>query len=152
MPSGDAPAVATLLTLATVSLLGGAASAAPPRAGGTFRIAVAGVGLTGLPRFATIDPALSAYLAEPIVLRVGCANSIQAPVETLVLHDLQADEGSNSIDPDDRQASRTNSNRRRTTRYVSDHSTRDLQSTGVADATEHRHDAGDRVFEPHGLG
>jgi hypothetical protein len=62
---------------------------------------------------------------------------------------------SNSFDPGDRQASTTSSNRRRTTKYVSDHSTRNLQRTGVADATEpppqDRPDAGDRVFEPHGI-
>src|SRR6266571_5788641 len=62
---------------------------------------------------------------------------------------------SNSFDPGDRQRSTTSSNRRRTTTYASDHSTRDLQRAGIADATrppaQHRLDTGDRVFEPRGL-
>src|SRR6266516_3570556 len=60
---------------------------------------------------------------------------------------------SNSFDPGDRQRSTTSSNRRRTTTYASDHSTRDLQRAGIADATrpraQHRLDTGDRVFDPH---
>jgi Hsp20/alpha crystallin family len=53
---------------------------------------------------------------------------------------------SNSFDPGDRRRRTTSSNRRRTTTYASDHSTPDLQKTGIADATrppsQHRLDTG----------
>jgi hypothetical protein len=71
-------AIAVLLTLATVPLLAGATSvpllagatsATSVRDGGTYRVAVPAIGDTGLPRFATIDPALTDYIAEPLVLR-----------------------------------------------------------------------------------
>ena len=66
--------ITLLLTVSTVSLLGGSESAASLRDGGTFRIAVAAIGDTGQPRFVSIDPALAgSYLAEPIVLRPACA-------------------------------------------------------------------------------
>jgi ABC-type transport system substrate-binding protein len=68
-----------LLTVTMVSLLGGSASAAWLRDGGTFRVAVPAIGDTGLPRFATIDPALSRYIAEPIVLRPACATLTAYP-------------------------------------------------------------------------
>jgi peptide/nickel transport system substrate-binding protein len=69
----------TLLAFATVPLLGGGASATATRDGGTFRVAVAAIGSTGLPRFATIDPALENGLAEPIVLRPACATLMAYP-------------------------------------------------------------------------
>ena len=66
--------ISLLLTVSTVSLLGGSESAASLRDGGTFRIAVAAIGDTGQPRFVSIDPALAGiYLAEAIVLRPVCA-------------------------------------------------------------------------------
>jgi peptide/nickel transport system substrate-binding protein len=72
--------LATPLALATVLLLGGGASASATREGGTFRVAVAAIGSTGLPRFATIDPALAGGgLAEPIVLRPACATLMAYP-------------------------------------------------------------------------
>jgi hypothetical protein len=43
---------------------------------------------------------------------------------------------SNSFHLGERQRSTTSSNRRRTTKYASDHSTRDLQRAGIADASE----------------
>jgi hypothetical protein len=63
---------------------------------------------------------------------------------------------SNSFDPGDRHASTTTSNRRRTTKYASDHSTRDLQRR-ESPTLPTRHlstapDAGDRVFEPYAVG
>src|SRR5690242_12273847 len=71
---------AILLGVATLSLPGGAASAASPRNGGTFRVAVAGIGNTGLPRFASIDPGLTCcLLAEPVVLRPACATLMAYP-------------------------------------------------------------------------
>jgi ABC-type transport system substrate-binding protein len=79
-PTGVRLSISLLLTVTTVSLLGGSASAVSLRDGGSFRIAVAAIGDTGLPRFAAIDPALSGvYLAEPIVLRPACATLTAYP-------------------------------------------------------------------------
>jgi hypothetical protein len=59
---------------------------------------------------------------------------------------------SSSFDPDDRQQSLINSNRRRTTKYASDHNTRDLHQTGKPTLPGHcLIDLPDRVFEPHGI-
>jgi peptide/nickel transport system substrate-binding protein len=70
---------AILLGAGTLSLLGGAASATSGRNGATFRVAVPEIGITGLPRFASIDPALTQNLAEPVVLRPACATLMAYP-------------------------------------------------------------------------
>jgi peptide/nickel transport system substrate-binding protein len=79
MPYGMRIGLAMLFASAMVAFLGGAALAHPGRQGGTFRIAVPAVGITGLPRFATIDPAVSGGIAEAIVLRPACATLLAYP-------------------------------------------------------------------------
>src|SRR4029450_7202971 len=61
---------------------------------------------------------------------------------------------SSSFDPDERQQMTISWNKRRTTKYANDHSTRDLQQTGKATLTGRyldNTDRSDRVFEPHAL-
>jgi hypothetical protein len=61
---------------------------------------------------------------------------------------------SSSFDPDERQQMTLSWNKRRTTKYANDHSTRDLQQTGKATLPGRyldNTDRSDRVFEPHAL-
>jgi hypothetical protein len=54
--------------------------------------------------------------------RRGCRRRIESSCRSTRI--------SSFFDPDDRQQSMINSNRRRTTKYASDHTTRDLHQTG----------------------
>src|SRR6266542_1112421 len=59
-------------------------------------------------------------------------------------------EDSSSFDPGDRLQRTTSSNRRRTTKYASDHNMRDLHRTGKPTLPGHcLTDLPDRFFEPH---
>jgi hypothetical protein len=75
--------------------------------------------------------------------RRGCRRRIESSCRSTRI--------SSSFDPDDRKQSIINSNRRQTTKYASDHNTRDLHQTGKPTLPGHCHsDLPDRVFEPHG--
>src|SRR4029450_7617925 len=59
---------------------------------------------------------------------------------------------SSSFDPDDRQQTKISSNRRRTTKYASDHNTRHLHQMKKPKLPAHcLSDLPDRVFDPHGV-
>src|SRR6266542_3937653 len=76
--------------------------------------------------------------------RCGCRRRIESSCRSTRI--------SSSFDLGDRQQSVINSNRRRTTKYASDHNTRDLHQTGKPTLAGHcLSDLPDRVFEPHAL-